>query len=320
MPSLPKNIDSEKTDLHPRNKHRARYDFDLLGKFCSELIPFVTQNKFGNDSIDFSNPEAVKILNKALLQQYYHISYWDIPANYLCPPIPGRADYIHYMADLLKESNSNEHPEKSITILDIGTGANLVYPIIGNSEYNWNFVGTDIDPVAIESAQKIITSNASLKNTIELRLQKSSQDIFEGIIQTDEYFDLTICNPPFHASLEDAQKGTTRKWKNLGIQKNENTKLNFGGQQNELWCEGGEFGFVKRIIEQSAKFQTNCFWYSTLISKKENLPLVYKALKKVNAFNLKTIDMAQGQKISRIVAWTFLNPEQQNDWMKKRWK
>lgn len=317
MPTPSKNINAEKTDLHPRNKHRTRYDFDLLGKTCPKLIPFISRNKFGNDSINFSNPVAVKLLNKALLQQDYGISYWDIPEHYLCPPIPGRADYIHYMADLLKASNDNVFPKKTITVLDIGTGANQVYPIIGCSEYDWHFVGTDIDPVALAAAQKIITSNSSLKNKVEIRLQKSREDIFTGIIQPEDFFDMTMCNPPFHASPADAQKGTARKWKNLGIQKTATNNLNFGGQQNELWCEGGELGFVKRMIEQSAQFPVNCFWYSTLISKKKNLPLVYKALKKVKAFDVKTIDMAQGQKISRIVAWTFLNAVQQKDWIKK---
>jgi 23S rRNA (adenine1618-N6)-methyltransferase len=37
-------------------------------------------------------------------------------------------------------------------------------------------------------------------------------------------------------------------------------------------------------------------------------------LDKVNAVEIKTIDMAQGQKTSRIVAWTFMTIAQQKDW------
>lgn len=308
----------EKSGLHPRNPHRFRYDFKRLIQCCPELATFVSLNKYNIQSIDFSNAQAVKTLNKALLKQFYGISYWDIPANYLCPPIPGRADYIHYMADLLMASNNNVLPPgKSINVLDVGMGANCVYPIIGHSTYGWHFVGADIDPVAIKSANQIITSNDSLKNVIECRLQTTPSAIFRNIIKSVDVFDFSICNPPFHASFADAVAGTERKWNNLGIKKN--NALNFGGQNNELWCVGGESAFIRRMIDQSAQFPQKCFWYSTLVSKKSTLPALYKALKNVDAVDIKTIDMAQGQKISRIVAWTFLNESQQNDWRLKRW-
>ena len=310
----------EKTELHSRNRHRFRYDFEQLILCCPELAVFVSRNKHNNESIDFSNPEAVKTLNKALLKQFYGIENWDIPVNYLCPPIPSRADYIHYMADLLSSCNNGVLPQgKSIRILDIGVGANCVYPIIGNSEYGWYFVGSDIDPVAIKSANQIIASNNSLNEAIECRLQTSSSAIFRNIIKPGDVFDMSICNPPFHASLAEAYAGTERKWKNLGLKKNSKTTMNFGGQNNELWCEGGEEAIVHKMIEQSAQFPENCFWYSTLISKKSNLPAVYRSLIKVKALDIKTIDMAQGQKVSRIVTWTFLNESQQKDWRIKRW-
>src|SRR5690606_24715537 len=115
-------------------------------------------------SIDFFNPQAVKALNKALLFYYYDIVYWDIPENYLCPPIPGRADYIHYIADLLADNNKGIVPTGSeIKCLDIGVGANCIYPIIGVKEYGWSFIGADIDALAIKSAKKIIASNPSLQ-------------------------------------------------------------------------------------------------------------------------------------------------------------
>jgi len=311
----------EKSDLHPRNKHRFRYDFDQLSLCCPELKAFVSINNYNNQSIDFSNPLAVKTLNKALLKYFYAVDNWDIPENCLCPAIPGRADYIHYMADLLSYCNNGTLPQgKSIKILDIGVGANCVYPLIGNSEYGWHFVGSDIDPVAIRSAKQIIDANGFLNGVIECRWQKSPSSIFSDIIKQGELFDMTICNPPFHESLAEAKAGTQRKWKNLGIKKNSKTDLNFGGQNTELWCQGGEESFVSKIIEQSSQLPTTCFWYSTLISKKSNLPAVYRELQKVKAVDVKTIEMAQGQKVSRIVAWTFLNRIEQKYWRSKRWK
>jgi 23S rRNA (adenine1618-N6)-methyltransferase len=290
---------SEKTSLHPRNPHRFRYDFEVLVATCPALKPFVFINQFHSQTIDFANTEAVKMLNKAILQQFYGIQYWDIPATYLCPPIPGRADYIHYMADLLAASDSVK-----IKVLDIGTGANCVYPIIGSQVYHWHFVGSDIDPVAIQSAEDIVNQNPNLKGKIECRLQANANHIFKGIIQTDDYFDLTICNPPFHTSAAEAMAGTVRKNTNLGY-KNKAENLNFGGQNAELWCEGGELVFIKKMIDESSIFAGQCGWFSTLVSKKENLKGIYHQLRWQKAKDIETIEMAQGQKISRVVAWRF---------------
>jgi 23S rRNA (adenine1618-N6)-methyltransferase len=288
--------------LHPNNKHNKRYDFELLIKAQADLAQFVKLNAYNDTSIDFSNPQAVKALNKALLIAHYNIIDWDIPPQYLCPPIPGRADYLHYMADLLGASQDG----KTIKVLDIGVGANAIYPLIGHREYGWHFVGADIDKIALNNAQGIVEANR-LTEAIELRLQSSTSSIFKDIIQPNEFYNFTICNPPFHASLAQAQAGTQRKWQNLGKNtgKSKAKKLNFGGQAAELYCDGGERAFVSRMIAESAQFKTQCRWFSSLISKADNLPSVYRALKNVNALEVKIIDMAQGQKQSRIVAWRW---------------
>lgn len=310
---------TEKTSLHPRNPHRFRYDFDQLILHCPELKNFVTTNKHttGNtaETIDFSNPDAVKALNKALLASHYDIQNWDIPNNYLCPPIPGRADYIHYIADLLAETNSGIIPEStSVEGLDIGIGANCIYPIIGNAAYGWNFVGTDIDENALQNCKKIIQGNPELIDAISLQLQTESRFIFKNIITPEDKFAFTICNPPFHASAEEANKATTRKVNNLKQTKTNKPVLNFGGQNAELWCNGGEIGFITQMIYESAKYPMQVLWFTTLVSKKENLVPIYRTLNKVGAAKIKTIDMAQGQKTSRMVAWTFLSESQQKNW------
>lgn len=311
MPKEKKVHPKEKIKLHPRNKHRERYNFELLTKTCPELAPFVLVNPFGDESIDFFNPMAVKMLNRALLKHYYQMEEWDIPAGYLCPPIPGRADYIHYLADLLSESNNNKVPTgKTIKVLDIGVGANVVYPIIGQSEYQWLFVGTDIDATALASATKLMEQNPVLKEHLTLRIQPNAKHIFKNIIQPNERFNASICNPPFHASLAEAQAGTTRKLKNLTGKKTTQPTLNFGGKNNELWTEGGELTYVKTMITESKQFENACCWFTTLISKENNLIAVQQALKTAGATNIKTISMGQGNKISRIVAWSFLTDEQ----------
>jgi len=295
---------SEKPNLHPRNLHKERYNFPVLIKSNPALRPFVSQNQFKDQSIDFTNPAAVKELNKALLKHFYKVDQWDIPEGYLCPPIPGRADYIHYLADLLAESNNGLVPTgNKVKILDIGTGANLVYPLIGNSVYNWNFVGTEVDLVALSSAKNIIALNSPLKGKIEVRRQASKHNIFAGVINKGEVFDASICNPPFHSSALEAKEATTTKWRKLGV--SPKTQLNFGGQKTELWYPGGEAAFITAMINQSAVIPENCKWFTTLISKKETLPVVQRVLEKVRATDVRTINMSQGQKVSRILAWRY---------------
>lgn len=299
------NTTPEKKGFHPRNKHIFGYDFDKLISTTPILKEFVALNKYGNESIDFANPKAVKALNQALLKSHYNIDYWDIPNGFLCPPIPGRAEYIHHIADVLSEVYREIPTGKKIKVLDIGTGANCIYPILGVNEYGWQFVGSEIDSQAIKWAAKIVESNPSLTDFVELRMQSSKRNIFKSLINEGEHFDMTMCNPPFHSSKEEATKGTIRKIKNLKNELTSKPILNFGGVNNELWCEGGELAFITNMIYESVHYKTQSLWFSTLVSKKENLKSIYKLLAKVGTVEVKTIDLSQGNKTSRLVFWSF---------------
>ncbi|WP_338569716.1 23S rRNA (adenine(1618)-N(6))-methyltransferase RlmF [Erwinia billingiae] len=294
---------AEKTQLHPRNRHRARYDFPALIASFPPLADFVAVNQHGDESVNFADPAAVRTLNQALLQHFYQIANWTIPEGFLCPPVPGRADYVHHLADLLAEDNKRSVP-RDITVLDIGCGANCIYPLIGFREYGWRFTGSEVNEEAMKAANAIIAANPDLNRGVRLRRQKDSSLMFSGIIHKNEFFHAVMCNPPFHASAGDAQKGTQRKVRNLGLAKN--SPLNFGGQQDELWCEGGEKGFISRMIAESVNFSRQCVWFTSLVSRKENLPDIWRALEEHEVVAYRTIEMAQGQKQSRIIAWTFM--------------
>lgn len=318
--STEKNI-QEKVRLHNRNKNRERYDLEALKVAVPELADHITTNKFGAESVDFANPIAVKLLNKALLNHYYGIKNWDFPDDNLVPPIPGRADYLHYMADLLDQSNFGVLPEgDKIKVLDIGVGASCIYPIIGVTEYGWNFIGSDIDAQSIESSANIVSSNPSLEGKIECRLQEDPKAFFKGILNSDEKIDFSMCNPPFHSSTEEAQKTSRRKVKNLSGKKTERVELNFAGISNELICEGGESKFIHNMIIESQDFAKNCFWFSTLVSKQSNLKGIYKTLNELEVAQIKTIPIGTGNKSSRIIAWSFLTKEEQKEWRETRWR
>jgi 23S rRNA (adenine1618-N6)-methyltransferase len=317
----PERKNQIKTRLHYRNRNRDRYDLKALIIAVPELKQYIRPNPIGIRSIDFSNPIAVTLLNKALLSHYYGITYWEFPDENLCPPIPGRADYIHYVADLVAETNNGTVPiGDKITCLDIGLGASSIYPILGITEYGWRFVGTDIDAKSIASARHISNANESLKGKIDCRLQKDPTHIFEGVLNKEDKIDVTLCNPPFHASMEEARKGTRRKIKNLSGKKVKKPALNFAGVNNELVYDGGEYQFIQNMIRESAQFSKSCFWFSTLVSKESNLKGIYKRLKNAETTEFRTIPMGTGNKSSRIVAWTFLSKKEQANWRETRWK
>jgi 23S rRNA (adenine1618-N6)-methyltransferase len=248
----------------------------------------------------------VKALNRALLRHHYGVEGWDIPPGYLCPPIPGRADYLHLAADLLAQDRDGVIPRgEAVRALDIGVGANAVYPLIGHAEYGWSFIGTDTDMKALEAARRILAANPALCHAVALRRQGRSDRVFLGVVKPGELFALSLCNPPFHASIEEAREGSRRKWRNLKGTADPAPVLNFGGQGGELWCPGGEVAFLGRLIAESPAFAQQVGWFTTLVSKSGHLPGLRRALRQAGAREVRVIPMAQGQKQSRILAWTF---------------
>jgi 23S rRNA (adenine1618-N6)-methyltransferase len=322
-----KQPQSNKGKLHPRNKHTGQYDFESLIKACPELAPLVITNPKGALSINFSDAQSVLLLNKALLAYFYQISFWQIPQGYLCPPIPGRVDYLHYIADLLADSFGGHIPTGShVKGLDIGCGANCIYPILGSRSYDWSFVATDIDALAVKTASLLVNANVNISKKISIRQQNNKEKIFLGIIKPSERFAFTLCNPPFHASMEKATEGSLLKQKNLKKnafnREDEATaniapSLNFAGQAHELSCAGGEIAFVKQMAIESLLVKNNVCWFTCLLSKSENVNPLKKLLEKQNTQQVKVIEMSQGHKISRFIAWTYLTPAEQNQFLDK---
>lgn len=278
--------------LHPNNKHKNGYDFKFLKEQYPKISEFVIK-KFDKETIDFSDPIAVKEFNKALLAAHYNIKDWDFSDDNLCPPIPGRVDYIHHLADLISS-------EKNNTILDIGTGASCIYPLLGSVTYNWNFVATDIELDSLDYAQDIIDDN-DLTDKITLRQQLDEMHILKGVLEEGDVFAATMCNPPFYKSAEEARGANRRKSRNLG----NNTVRNFAGNSNELWYVGGEKAFLHTYLYESSLFPKVSAWFTSLVSNKDNVKSLEKSSKKLGVKEFKVIPMHQGNKVTRIVCWQF---------------
>jgi 23S rRNA (adenine1618-N6)-methyltransferase len=275
--------------MHLRNIHRYGYDFQKLIATHPELGNHLVESPAGAETIDFSDATSILEFNTALLKHHYKIKYWKLPEGSLYPPIPGRADYIHHLADLVGKGGKNG--------LDIGCGASAIYPILGNSIYDWKMVGCDVEDESVAFAKK----NTSKIDPIEIRHQIDKGNIFKGVILEGESYDFTMCNPPFYGSEEEAVKANMSKQRKLGTYEE---RRNFAGHAHELWCNGGEALFIKRMIKESVAYKGQIGWFTCLLSRKQNLKKPLKQLEKLQA-EVKVIEMATGNKESRFVAWRF---------------
>ncbi len=283
----------------------------MLTTHYEALKPYVFINDFQTQTIDFSNPEAVKALNTALLYTYYDVKFWEFPDENLCPPIPSRADYMHHLANLLRRS----HLETDVRVLDVGTGASCIYPLLGYALYNWNFVGTDVDKKSFQIAQKIIDKN-NLGDAIALRFQNDYQQILKGILKPSDKFTAAVCNPPFFKSQTDALEATKTKLKGLG-REGDKVVRNFSGTPTELCYAGGEKAFLHNYLYESSQYKQQCFWFTSLVSNVSHVKSMEASLKKLGATAFQVLDMIQGNKVSRVVAWSFLTKSEQEDWKNK---
>jgi len=284
--------------LHPANPHIDGYDFEALSAAVPDLRAHLRPNPDGQTSLDFADPAAIKTLNRALLIHEYGVSHWDIPDGFLCPAIPGRLDYLLHLKDLVGDS-------RDIRILDIGTGASLIYPILGRSALGWRFVATEADADAHTSAVSNLERNPRLVSGIRIRRQTDPARILSGIMRRGDRFHAAMCNPPFHESEEQVRAATRRKWKNLGREKALDAMRNFSGRAHELWCEGGEAAFIGAYIRESVRFAAQVGWFTSLVAKASHLDTLRIAASAAGATDIRIVEMAQGQKKSRILAWRF---------------
>ena len=57
---------------------------------------------------------------------------------------------------------------------------------------------------------------------------------------------------------------------------------------------------------ESAALARQCVWFTSLVSRRENLPALEKQLQALDAAEVRVVNMAQGQKQSRFLAWSFM--------------
>lgn len=316
---------------------------DRLIAAYPSLEPHIIRTRLGEPcrpTINYFNPESVRALNTALLVADYNVNpqYNEIlPHGALSPPVPGRADYVHYIADVLKQSWPDDVIPTGVNVvgMDIGTGASAIYPTIATAVYGWKMIASEINSASIESAKLIAHANDSA-DLIDVRHQQSKKSIFYGVLQRGEKIDFAMCNPPFYSSIEAFQKENARKLAGLakgGSSLKEQSiaggSNNFGGTDSELWCEGGEVAFVKRMINESKQYADKCLWFSSLVSRKDNIKRIEGSLfnmgknkggkQRIQVKEVRRIAMGAGHKSSTILIWTYFDEQRRTDWARMRW-
>ncbi len=309
----------KKKQHHERSRMSDRYDIDALITALPELKEYVINGPKGL-TIDFASAKAVRVLNQALMAYHYRLKYWEIPKSYLIPPIPGRLDYIHHLADFLAKDNKGIIPKGNKLIgLDIGSGSTAIYSVLANLEYGWMMKGSEIDKEALDSSMKILRSNRPLSKYIKLVHQPNSANFFRDVIGKDEHFDFTICNPPYYKDEAEALAANIRKTQNLSKSKSKSVNKNFGGVNTEIVYPGGEKAFLISMIQQSRPFGNNVLWFTALVSSQTLLNVVKSKFADVKTTANEIIDVSHGNKKSRIICWTFLTEAQRKNWIRIKW-
>ncbi|XP_057526468.1 uncharacterized protein LOC130805702 [Amaranthus tricolor] len=161
----------ERRSIHPRNRYADNPpDFSLLASLYPSFSSFVHYSPDGRPSIDWTDFNATRELTRTLLLHDYSLNWW-IPDGQLCPTVPNRSNYIHWIEDLIASDiiEKNIVDGDKVRGFDIGTGANCIYPLLGASLLGWSFVGSDITDVALEWAEKNVKSNPHISELIDIR-------------------------------------------------------------------------------------------------------------------------------------------------------
>ncbi|MQL76390.1 hypothetical protein Taro_008790, partial [Colocasia esculenta] len=271
---------------HPRNRYAEKPpDFGLLASLYPSFQPFVFLSRAGRPTLDWTDFNATRELTRVLLHHDHGVQWW-IPDGQLCPTVPNRSNYIHWIGDLLA---SNVIPrrdcgsDKTVRGFDIGTGTNCIYPLLGASLYGWSFVGSDVTDVALEWAGKNVENNPHLSHLIEIRNANAESFSDEVRACSEESVNVGDTRPEAVAgetaglnSMEHCYHGppilvgTVRDGEEFDFcmcnppffesieEAGLNPKTSCGGTHQEMVCPGGERAFVSHIIDDSVVLKT-CF-------------------------------------------------------------
>ncbi|KAF5951541.1 hypothetical protein HYC85_009485 [Camellia sinensis] len=200
----------ERPTIHPRNKYSDNPpDFGLLASSIRHSNPSSSTLVTVGLESTWTDFNATRELTRVLLLHDHALNWW-IPDGQLCPTVPNRSNYIHWIEDLLSSdilTNTNADGHGDIVRgFDIGTGANCIYPLLGASLLGWSFVGSvtatgygrfcsvieihrcvgrsgcrsDVTDVALEWAERNVKNNPQISDLIEIRKVDNGEERSNG--------------------------------------------------------------------------------------------------------------------------------------------
>jgi len=283
--------------------HHSPIDFRKLAKVAPEINERMVDNYF-----DTREPGNGPILTQVLLNKHFNGLKIQLPPDRLCPPIPNRQLYIVWLKDLLDstgpliDETAPATTERELVGMDIGTGASAVYPILGCAQRPWKFIATELDEKSFEWAWINLEKNGMLDRVNLVRRTKSYTEDLSPLIPLDELgikrIDFVMTNPPFYESEEDM---------NQRMEEKEDAPVStHTGAPVELWCEGGEVGFVKQMILESMLLRHRVQWYTAMLSSPQSVEVLLLELKRLDVRNTATTTFIPGKVTRRYaLAWTF---------------
>ncbi|KAJ3165698.1 hypothetical protein HDU88_003891 [Geranomyces variabilis] len=285
--------------MHERNPFNDRPNFAELARQYEHLAPYLRPNWQGAPSIDFKDAQALRELTYALLWTGFGLRL-EIPLDMLCPPVPNRLDYVLTIEDLLAESGIKS--DAPVHGIDIGAGASCIYPLLAcKRNEKWRMLGLDIEPRAIAYATANVAQNqlnskiTVCKNETDVILNK---DLLDGFHK--KRYDFTMCNPPFYESAEQIARSRAGK--------DAPPRAVCSGTRAEMVTEGGELGFIRRILAESARpeMRRRVRWFTSLVGRKEDLASLEDALRAVGGARWEIKSLRQGATVRWVIAWTFI--------------
>lgn len=260
--------------------------------------------------LDFSDPETVQILSKAILKTDFGLQL-EVPEDRLCPTIPNRWNYVAWLHGLLDSTSpgysGKYDQEREVVGLDIGSGASAIYSMLClRARPKWHMCATDIDKKSFESGARNLALNGLMTRTTLLQTVEG-QPLIPLAALGKSKLDFTICNPPFFDSPGEMQGSLE------GEGKASKPNAVCTGAEVEMVCPGGDLGFVTRIVEESLVLREKVQWYSSMFGKLESAKAIITLLKAHGITNWAVGIIDTGSSTKRwTVAWSFMDLRPRN--------
>ena len=270
--------------MHERNRYRERPpNFAKLAASRPALRAHLVGGG-RRPTLNWKAPGASIELTKALLEEDFGLR-WSMPEDRLCPTIPQKLNYLHWIEDLLALGGTQQSAfERGVDTesrdwvrgVDIGTGASCIYPLLGAAMHpNWTFDALELDPRSLACARDNVHANADLllsstngppgdgiehsaagTRVVAHQAAAGYDGRDEGGVLVGPWmdglpareWDFCMCNPPFFSSMDEAASKPSTACR---------------GQEVEMVCPGGEVAFVGRIIYDSLQLRERFRWYHT---------------------------------------------------------